>query len=180
MSGAFHATQLRAPYINKGAVMSDLTLYPADIAAMSVSQIARLTPYQKFELDKNIFEAIDFLKVARTKLDAAWKQCYEEQAKAALLASGRDFGTAHINDGPLHIKFELPKKITWDQTQLGEIAERVVASGEQVKSYIDIKLSVSESRYTNWPPALQQQFSTARTVDAGKPSFTLTLDQDVL
>lgn len=70
MSGAFHATQLRAPYINKGAVMSDLTLYPADIAAMSVSQIARLTPYQKFELDKNIFEAIDFLKVARTKLDA--------------------------------------------------------------------------------------------------------------
>ncbi len=25
--------------------MSDLTLYPADIAAMSVSQIAHLTPY---------------------------------------------------------------------------------------------------------------------------------------
>ena len=159
--------------------MSDLTLYPADIAAMSVSQIAHLTPYQKFELDKNLFEAIDFLKVARTKFDAALKQCYEDQAKAALLESGRDFGTAHINDGSLRIKFELPKKVVWDQKQLGEIAERVVASGEQVKSYIDIKLSVSESRYTNWPPALQQQFAAARTVDAGKPSFTLTLDQEV-
>ena len=64
--------------------------------------------------------------------------------------------------------------------QLGDIAERVAASGDQVKSYIDIKLSVSESRYTNWPPALQQQFAAARTVDAGKPSFTLTLDEEVL
>jgi hypothetical protein len=76
----------------------------------------------------------------------------------------------------LCIKFDLPKKITWDQKQLSEIAERVAASGDQVKSYIDIKLSVSESRYTNWPPALQQQFSTARTVEPGKPAFTLSLD----
>lgn len=160
--------------------MTDLAIFPADIAAMSVSQLARLTPHQKFELDKNISEAIDFLKVARTKLDAALKQCYEEQAKAALLESGRDFGTAHITDGPLRIKFDLPKKVTWDQKQLSDIAERVAASGDQVKSYIDIKLSVSESRYTNWPPTLQQQFSGARTVDAGKPSFTLTIDQEVL
>ena len=93
-----------------------------------------------------------------------------------MLESGRDFGTSHINDGSLRIKFELPKKITWDQKQLGEIAERVVASGEQIKSYIDIKLSVSESRYTNWPPALQQQFSAARTVEPGKPTFTLSID----
>ncbi len=160
--------------------MSDLTLYPADIAAMSVSQIARLTPYQKFELDKNIFEAIAFLKVARTKFDTALLQCYGERAKAALLESGRDFGTAHITDGPLRIKFDLPKKVTWDQTSLNDRLQRIVAAGEDVKSYVDVKLSVSEARYTNWPPALQQQFAGARTVDAGKPSFTLTLDQEVL
>jgi hypothetical protein len=160
--------------------MSDLTLYPADIAAMSVSQIARLTPYQKFELDKNIFEAIAFLKVARTKFDTALLQCYGERAKAALLESGRDFGTAHITDGPLRIKYDLPKKVTWDQPGLNDRLQRIVAAGEDVKSYVDVKLSVSEARYTNWPPALQQQFAGARTVDAGKPSFTLTLDQEVL
>lgn len=160
--------------------MSDLTLYPADIAAMSVSQIALLSPYKKFELDKNVFEAIEFLKVARTKIDAAWRLCYEEQAKAALLASGRDFGTTYIKDGPLRIKFDLPKKVTWDQAGLNDRLQRIVAAGEDVKSYIDVKLSVAESRYTNWPPALQQQFAGARTVDAGKPSFTLTLDQEVL
>ena len=149
--------------------MTDLTIFPADIAEMSVSQLAQLTPAQKLEVDVNLEKAIAWLKQARTKFDAALKQCYEEQAKAALLESGRDFGTAHISDGSLRIKFELPKKISWDQKQLGEIAE-------QVKSYIDIKLSVSESRYTNWPPALQQQFSTARTVEPGKPTFTLSID----
>jgi hypothetical protein len=155
--------------------MSDLTIFPADIAEMSVSQLAALPPEQKHEIDKNLDAAIDWLKKARTKFDAALDQCYGEQARAALRESGRDFGTAHISDGPLHLKFELPKKVSWNQKQLAEIAERIVASGEKVEGYLDIKLSVSESRYTNWPPALQQQFAAARTVDSGKPSFTLSL-----
>ena len=89
--------------------MTDLTIFPADIAEMSVSQLAQLTPAQKLEVDVNLDKAIAWLKQARTKFDAALKQCYEEQAKAALLESGRDFGTAHISDGSLRIKFELPK-----------------------------------------------------------------------
>ncbi|MBI2746030.1 MAG: hypothetical protein HYX45_10645 [Burkholderiales bacterium] len=156
--------------------MSDLTIFPVDIAEMSVSQLAALPPEQKREVDKNLDDAIDWLKKARTKFDAALEQCYGEQARAALRESGRDFGTAHISDGPLHIKFELPKKVSWNQKQLGEIAERIVASGEKVEGYLDVKLSVSESRYINWPPALQQQFAAARTVDSGKPSFTLSTD----
>jgi len=57
-----------------------------------------------------------------------------------------------------------------------EMAERIVSSGDKVEDYIDIKLSVSESRYTNWPTALQEQFAAARTVEEGKPTITLTLD----
>ena len=78
----------------------------------------------------------------------------------------------------MKVKFELPKKVIWNQQQLAEISERIVASGERVDVYIDVKLSVSESRFTNWPPALQQQFSAARTVDSGKPSFTLSFDSE--
>lgn len=158
--------------------MSDLTIYPTDIATMSVSQLAALPPEVKREIDKNLDESLDWLKKARTKFDAALDQCYGQQAREALRESGRDFGTAYISDGPLRIKFELPKKVSWNQKQLGEIAERIVASGEKVEGYLDIKLSVSESRYTNWPPALQQQFAAARTVDAGKPSFTLSIDSE--
>ena len=159
--------------------MTNITIFPADIAEMSVSQLAQLTPTQKLEVDANLDKAIAWLKQARTKFDAALMQCYEEQAKAALLQSGRDFGTTHLRDGSLRIKFELPKKVTWDQRQLTKIAERVAASGEDVKSYLDVKLAVSESRYTNWPPALQSQFAGARTVEAGKPTFTLTMDEEV-
>ena len=158
--------------------MSDITIFPTDIAEMSVSQLAALSPIQKHEIDKNLNAAIDWLKKARSKFDAALDQCYGEQARTALRDSGRDFGTAHISDGSLHLKFEQPKKVSWNQQQLAEIAERIVASGEKVEGYLDIKLSVSESRYTNWPPALQQQFAIARTVDSGKPSFTLSLDSD--
>ena len=154
--------------------MNEMTLLPAAIAEMSVSQLAALPAAQKHEIDKNLDAAIDWLKKARTKFEAALNQCYGEQARAALRESGRDFGTAHISDGVLRIKFELPKKVSWNQKQLGEIAERIVASGEKVEDYLDVKLSVSESRYTNWPAALQQQFAAARTVDSGKPSFLLS------
>lgn len=85
----------------------------------------------------------------------------------------------HIADGPLRIKYELPKKVSWSQKQLNEIAARIVAAGEQPEAYVDIKLTVPESRYNNWPPALREQFADARTVEPAKPSFTLTLDEVV-
>ena len=47
--------------------MSDLTLYPADIAAMSVGQLAALPAAQKAEIDKNLGEAIDWLKNVQQK-----------------------------------------------------------------------------------------------------------------
>jgi hypothetical protein len=156
--------------------MNDLIIFPTDIAEMSVSQLAKLPPEQKRAIDVNLDEAIDWLKQARTKFDAALEVSYGEQARIVLRESGRDFGTVHLTDGPLRIKFDLPKKATWDQQQLAAIAERIASSGEKTASYIDVKLSVSESRYTNWPPALQAQFSAARTVTAGKPAFTLSID----
>ena len=158
--------------------MSDLTVFPADLAEMSVSQLANLPPAQLAEADANLDHLIDWAKKTRTKLDAALDQRFGEQGRIALRDSGRDFGTAHISDGPLHIKFEMPKKVSWNQKQLAEIAERIVSSGEKVEGYIDVKLAVSESRYTNWPPALQQQFAAACTVEPGKPSFTLTIEGD--
>lgn len=156
--------------------MKELTLYPADLASMSVAELAA-APIQDFlDAERNVDEAIAFLKPLRAKLDAAKLQRYGEQARTVLRDSGRDFGTAHVNDGALQVKYELPKKVTWSQTILKEMAERIVASGDKVEDYIDIKLSVSESRYTNWPTALQEQFAAARTVEEGKPTITLTLD----
>ena len=156
--------------------MNDLTYYPADIAGMTVAQLVMLAVADFTTAERNVDEAIAYLKQLRTKLDTAKLQRYGEQARTALRDSGRDFGTAHVSDGELHVKYELAKKVTWSQPILKEMAERIVASGDKVEHYIDIKFSVSESRYSNWPPALQEQFAAARTVEEGKPTITLTLD----
>ncbi|KOF54976.1 hypothetical protein AD428_00410 [Achromobacter sp. DMS1] len=156
--------------------MKELTLYPADLASMTVAQLVMLSITDFVVSERNVDEAIAYLKQLRVKLDAAKLQRFGEQARAALRESGRDFGTAHVNDGALHVKYELPKKVTWNQAILKEMAERIAASGEKVEDYIDVKLSVSESRYSNWPTTLREQFAAARTVEEGKPSITLTLD----
>jgi hypothetical protein len=154
--------------------MSDLSIFPADIAEMSVSQLANLSAQQLVEVDTNLDQAIAWLKAARSKLDSALDQRFGALGRESLNASGRDFGTAHVKTDGLHVKFDLPKKISWDQKKLKAIAERIAASGEPIESYLDVKLSVSESRYINWPPALQQQFSDARTVEPGKASFHIS------
>ncbi|MEZ0190916.1 hypothetical protein AB9X41_16955 [Ralstonia solanacearum] len=155
--------------------MTNQTLLPTDIAGMSVADLAKLSPERKHELDATLEAASAWLKIARAKLDAALELSYGDQAREALRASERDFGTVHIADGPLWIKYECPKKVSWSQKRLNEIA----AAGEQPEAYVDIKLTVPESRYNNWPPALREQFADARTVEPAKPSFTLTLDEVV-
>lgn len=156
--------------------MKELTLYPADLAGMTIAQLVMLSITDFVDAERNVDEAVTYLKQLRAKLDTAKLQRFGEQARAALRESGRDFGTAHVNDGTLHVKYELPKRVTWNQAILKEMAERIVASGEKIEDYIDVKLSVSESRYSNWPTTLREQFAPARTVEEGKPSITLTLD----
>jgi len=156
--------------------MNDLSFYPADLHAMTVTQMAELAINDFSTADRNVDEALSFLKRLRTKLDAAKVQRFGELARNALRETGRDFGVTHFNEGPVHIKYDVPKKVTWSQSILKEIAERIVGAGDKVEDYIDFKLTVSEARYTNWPTALQEQFARARTVEEGKPSITLTIE----
>jgi len=155
--------------------MTNLTILPADLAAMSVSDLASLPPAQKQKISRNLDEALDWLKKARAKFDAALDAAYGEQARAARLEAGKDFGVIHLSDGPLRVTVDQPKRVSWDQEQLAAIARRIAASGEKVEDYLDIEFSVSESRFNNWPAALRAQFEAARTVKPGKPSFRLAL-----
>ena len=102
--------------------MKELTHYPADLADMTVAQLVMLSITDFTTAERNVDEAVAYLKQLRTKLDTAKLQRFGEQARAALRDSGRDFGTAHVNNGPLHVKYELPKKVSWNQTILKEIA----------------------------------------------------------
>ena len=158
--------------------MSDLMIFPSDLPDLSVSQIAGL-PHQRLqELDITLNELATWVKQSRERVNAALDQRYGEKGRAALLDSGRDFGVSHLSDGQLRVTYELPKRVSWDQKKLAEIAERIVASGERVQDYIDADLSVSETRFNSWPPALKEQFAAARTVKPGKASFRITYVQE--
>jgi hypothetical protein len=159
--------------------MSDLMIFPADLPDLSVSQIAGLPQQRLQELDISLNELMAWAKQARERVNTALEQRYGEQARAALVESGRDFGVSHLSDGLLRVTYELPKRVSWDQKRLAEIAERIVASGERVQDYMDVDLLVSETRFNNWPPALKEQFAAARTVKPGKASFRLAFVQEI-
>ncbi|MFT0532411.1 hypothetical protein ACMHYJ_06190 [Castellaniella hirudinis] len=158
--------------------MHDITILPADLIRLLQTDLTRLDVHRLQELILGVDYEIAMLKKAKSQVDAALTKRYGEQAQTALAATGRDFGTAHLTDGDVAIKAELPKRVRWDQEKLAEIARRITAAGDTVEDFIDVKLSVSESRYNAWPPTLRDQFTPARTVEAGKPTFTLTSGED--
>lgn len=153
--------------------MTHLTITPSTLPELSASQIAALSQHELQEFDISLTLLSTWVKLSRDRLNTALEQRYGEQARAALLESGRDFGVTHLSDGSLRVTYELPKRVSWDQPQLTKIAERIASAGERIQDYMDLDLSVSESRFNNWPPALKEQFIAARTVKPGKAAFRL-------
>lgn len=155
--------------------MSDLMINTGSLPELSVSQLASLPQQQLQEFDLSLNLMTTWIKQSRDRLNTALEQRYGEQARQSLLESGRDFGVTHIDDGALQVTYELPKRVSWDQKRLAEMAERITAAGENVSDFIDVDYSVSESRFKSWPSTLREQFEAARTVKPGKPSFRLAL-----
>ena len=150
---------------------------PLPLAEMSVLQIAALPVSQLQEAHTNLLALQSAVKAVLERMHTALNQRYGTQAHAERQANGRDFGVCHLDDGALRITVDLPKKVTWDQAQLAATAARIAAAGDKVSDYIDVDYSVSESRFNNWPPALKDQFTPARTVKPGKAGYRLALIQ---
>jgi len=155
--------------------MSDLVIRTGELPELSVAQIVNLPDARLQELDVALTEMMSWAKAARDRMNAALEQRYGEAARQARMTAGKDFGVIHLEDGRLHITHDLRKVVNWDQAKLAEIARRIADAGDRVEDYLDVELSVPESRYTNWPPALREQFEAARTVKPGKASFRLAL-----
>ena len=145
------------------------------LAEMSVAQIAALPQAQLQEAHNNLLNLQTNVKAVLERMNTAFDQLFTESANAARLASGRDFGVCHINDGALRVTVDLPKKVTWDRALLSATAARIAAAGDKVADYIDTDYSIPEGRFNNWPPGFKEQFAPARTVKPGKPTYRLAL-----
>ncbi len=155
--------------------MIDITIYPSDLSAMSIRQLAALPAVQKAEVANHLYEARKWITEESAKLQAALELCYAEQSRKARLESGKEYGLVHFNDGPVRVSVDVPKCIAWDQPQLAAIARRITTAGERVERYIDLTYAIPEGRYSNWSATLRKQFKPARQVTAGEPTFRLEL-----
>ena len=154
--------------------MNDLTIYPADIAQMSSAQLAALSPAQKLEIHTNLDKAMDWLKQARIKFDAALEQCYGERARAQLLDEDKDTGTTHIRDSGFDIAVEIGKDIKYEAKGLAQLVAKIEATGGDPREYVEFKYGVSEAKYKAWPQHLREPFERLRTVTPKKAKFTLS------
>jgi len=143
--------------------------------ALSEAELATLPQHQLQSFDSELNRAIAALGTMRDRLDGALARRYGEAARHARLSAGKDFGVIHLDDGPLRVTADLPKKVSWDQEQLGDLVERIRAAGENPAEYVETVFRVSETRYLAWPEHIRSHFAPARTVKPGKASFRLAL-----
>lgn len=146
--------------------LAQATEMPAsEVAALPIEQIALLL--------EDVAELKSHAKRADDHLYNAMRLRFADSAAEARRSKGTDTGTVRINDGDYVIVADLPKKIFWDQTGLGQVESQLAQMGEPPADYISIKRDVSERAYSAWPASLRKMFDPFRTVDVGKPTFKL-------
>lgn len=126
-------------------------------------------------------DAADLLAAAKgivDHVDRALDLKYADQAHSVRLATGKDTGVVHFDDGQVRITADLPKKIDWDQQRLADIVRRIAANGDSPAEYVEISYRISEAKFNAWPESLKSVFAPARTLKTGKPGFRLALLQE--
>jgi len=146
-----------------------------EIICTPVSTLAELSSDSLFRLKNDAADQLAMAKALCEQVDRVLEQRYNTQAQHQRLSAGKDTGVVHFDDGEVRISADLPKRVSWDQKKLDEIAKRIAASGEDPSQYIDISYKVSERKYEAWPDNLKSSFAGARTLKTGKPSFRLSL-----
>ncbi|HLT19980.1 MAG TPA: hypothetical protein VKZ96_11030 [Thermomicrobiales bacterium] len=149
-----------------------------NLTTMPVGEIAALPGDQLALLKQDADERLRAAKSLCDWLDGAIALKYGEQAQEARRAEGKDTGTIRLQDGPVTVVAELPKRVVWDQAMLADLVERIRADGADPAEYVDIAFSVPERKYTAWPTDIRQVFEPARTVRTAKPKFRLLLGEE--
>lgn len=158
--------------------MNGMPLLPAEIAELSVAQLAAMSPQQKAQLAFQLDQVAEWLTQVRSKFDASLEHAYGDRLRSACSDAGNDTRIVHIHDGDVRVSVDQSARVCWDQAHLGTIARRIAAAGERVEDFIDVAYSISESRFHHWPPSLRAQFEVARTVELGAPSYRLAAAEE--
>ena len=175
-----------SPALAATASATELTPTPL-AAALSQSGITLPIPFLDLSAQvirdlplENVAALLRFISEAKSELatltsltQAGLELRYGEQAKAQLLAQGKDTGTTHIQDAGFDITVEIGKDVKWDVAGVADLVARIEAAGGDPREYVEIKYSVSEAKFKAWPQTLRAPFEALRTVTPKAPKFVL-------
>ncbi|WP_075795220.1 hypothetical protein [Massilia putida] len=156
--------------------MSHLT--PDQVLATPAGELAQRSGESLFQLKNDAADLLAAAKAIVEHVDRALDLKYAQRAHQLRLATGKDTGVVHFDDGRVRITADLPKKVEWDQAKLNDITRRIAANGEDPAEYVEISYRVSETKFNAWPETLKSAFAPARTLKTGKPGFRLALIQE--
>lgn len=121
---------------------------------------------------RELFDRRDELKSLIAELRADLKDVEQKisdmflgQARDALSADGKDFGTTYITEGNKRLKAVVRKKVTWDQDELRDALDRMAP--EDARHYGKLTFAVEERKYTTAPPAIKSALELCRMVEVG-------------
>ena len=128
--------------------------------------------YTKFT-DTELETSLTQVEVELKSLSNTKKQIVEtilvrksDEIEAALKAKEEPYGSIHIGN----FEITVGKKVTWNQTELANLAQQIMSAGEDPKEYIKISYDVSETAFKAWPTPIKSQFIPARTIARGNPT----------
>ncbi len=156
--------------------MSHLT--PDQVLATPAGELAQRSGESLFQLKNDAADLLAAAKAIVEHVDRALDLKYAQRAHQLRLATGKDTGVVHLDDGRVRITADLPKKVEWDQAKLNDITRRIAANGEDPAEYVEISYRISETKFNAWPETLKSAFAPARTLKTGKPGFRLALIQE--
>ena len=125
-----------------------------------------------FVAREELKEQINMLKSELQDIEQQIKDMFYDQARDALRADGKDFGTAHMIAGNQKLKAKITKKVVWDQDKLGSVLEAMAP--EDARHYGKLTLAIEERKYTAAPPAIRSLLEPCRSVEIG--GFTVEVD----
>lgn len=137
----------------------------SEMSEMKIEDAAKLPIHELYLLMKDLDDIEGALKLRKAFLASVLQAKYDINANS--------FGTVRNPDGEYDVVVTVPKNTSWDQDKLNELSVNLTNMGEDPHEYIDVKASVSESKYKSWPSSLQKMFEPARTTKPGKPKIEI-------
>jgi hypothetical protein len=144
-----------------------------EIGQLSMAELDALSLAQLDHLIRLVSEVRDTARHYEGALHSTLNNRFAQQAQQLRQEAGKSTGTVRFEVDGYLIVADLPKRPEYNQVKLKEAVEALRKWGEDPENYVGIEIKVAESKYTAWPPGIQQLFEPARTVKTGKPSYKL-------